>query len=641
MMKQIAKRFALGFVVFLIASTCMAAASTSISGEVTDTDGRPIIGASLTILSDGQAIAATTTDLDGDYSFTLPESFPQDATLQVSSIGFERSTRVVQFGDSALMIDVTLAQRFIPISNVIVAASADEPGLSHAVSKKQMDRRASGSLVPTNPVSAIVEPQVVRQGSQHSSKIRVHGTSPDYYINGSRIGSDPNHFGTFSIIPGSVVERMRFHPQGTSAQFGLPSVIEMDTPVRLERHLDGEISLSLIEATGSLSIGSEKMFAIGTLRKSVLDKLIRSSEVNEDSRTIPPTEFQDIFVSTGVRLSAGHLLIVDQYHVQDFLSYTVATRGSNSLATYQHAKESYVGVRYHGQLGQSSIRALLSGRVGKELYRVGSAAADGLHLDLSEHQRSFTTSLQIERPLLGTAGPLLVIGSELEYVAERELELSQQHWNFLPPDAASDNPFIYQLELDQLYQDYQDRDTETNGSVFAAVQCKLRNLRSESGIRVDFLSNLAQTATINIRQQIDITIDDNSELSLFVGTFSENPRKKLLDPYQVAVRRDIDGLDPIRTALVSTSYQRGPLRFGLFGKRLTNIAVLTPDFAAVPSDGVAHPGFLTMRSSGSTNFYGGDISLDLPGLVSDKVDIYAFYAYARARSKTAGVNHRI
>lgn len=643
MTKLIARLIALWLVPVLIANMSLAVASTLISGQVTDTDGQPIIGASLTIGVAGQTVAATATDEDGNYSITSPESYLQEVTMKISSIGFERTTRSIQSGDSAYVFDVTLVQRAIPISDVIVVVNTNESGQSRAVSKRQLDRRASRSIVPTNPVSALVEPQVVRQGSQHSSKIRVHGTSPDYFINGSRIGSDPNHYGTFSIIPGSVVERLRFHPQGTSAQFVLPSVIEMETPVRFERHFNGEISLSLVEATGSLAFGNEKMFAIGTLRKSVLDKLVRSSEMDGDHRTIPPTNFQDVFVSTGARLSARHLLIVDQYHVQDFLSYTIATSGSNGVAMFQHTKESYVGVRYHGQLGRSSIRAQLSGRISKELYRVtphvvlNQSVADNLYLDLSEHYRSFVASLQVEMPLSNRGGPLLVVGADLDYVASRELKLSHQHWNFLPPDATSDNPFIYQPELDELYQDYQDRGAETNSSTFATVEYQLGSLRSESGIRLDYFGNLKRTATVNIRQQVDIPIGDYSEFGFFAGTFSENPRKKLLGAYQVAVRRDISDLDPIRTALISTSYQYGPLRLGLFAKRLTNLPVLTPDFSAVNTTGTVDEGFLSMRSSGSINFYGGDITLDLPGLISNKVDVYAFYAYSQARTKTDGV----
>lgn len=130
-------------------------------------------------------------------------------------------------------------------------------------------------MVPTNPIAALHQPQLVRQGSSHSSKLRINGSNPRYFVNGSDIGHDPNHYGMFSIIPGSVVRSMNLYAQGTPSRFRGPTALELETPMPFGKRSSGELNLSLVEATGMISLSTDRIYSIGTLRKSVLDKLVR------------------------------------------------------------------------------------------------------------------------------------------------------------------------------------------------------------------------------------------------------------------------------------------------------------------------------------------------------------------------------
>ena len=105
---------------------------------------------------------------------------------------------------------------------------------------------------------------------------------------------------TFSVIPATILQSVKFQPQGTSSRFELPSVVEMETPVRFDRHLESEIALSVVEATGTFSVGNEHFFTLGAIRKSVLDKLVGQFDIRSDRRTMPPTNFEDFFVAGGL-----------------------------------------------------------------------------------------------------------------------------------------------------------------------------------------------------------------------------------------------------------------------------------------------------------------------------------------------------
>ena len=63
-------RLAYIFLLFCTLQFTAAAQSMRFSGRVTDTDGAPVIGAGLVCIE--KDTAGTTTDLDGNFSITLP-----------------------------------------------------------------------------------------------------------------------------------------------------------------------------------------------------------------------------------------------------------------------------------------------------------------------------------------------------------------------------------------------------------------------------------------------------------------------------------------------------------------------------------------------------------------------------------------
>ena len=81
--------------------------------------------------------------------------------------------------------------------------------------------------------------------------------------------------------------------------------------------------------------------------KSVLDEIVNRLDTDAGRRTVPPTNFQDLVASSGLRLGSAASLAIDQYHVHDALEYRTGgtarnTRGAQTaLATAEH----YIGAR--------------------------------------------------------------------------------------------------------------------------------------------------------------------------------------------------------------------------------------------------------------------------------------------------------
>ena len=101
-----------------VAAAMPASAQTTLSGTVTDTDGLPVIGA--TVRLDGGGAAA---DLDGRYRFTTIRTGP--ATLVVSSVGYATVRRQVTLAGGEQTQDAVLATDALGLSEVFVTGVAN------------------------------------------------------------------------------------------------------------------------------------------------------------------------------------------------------------------------------------------------------------------------------------------------------------------------------------------------------------------------------------------------------------------------------------------------------------------------------------------------------------------------------------
>ena len=609
----------------------------TISGRVTDTAGVPLAGASVVLSYGDTVITGTSTDIAGHYGITTTNR--TELTLRVSSIGYRDTTVVMDSVLDPTATDIVLRNRNHEIEGIEVS-SPRQIDAEVTVGKEAVRSSSRRALVPTNPIVSLRQPQIARVGSSHSSQIRVNGTSPDYSLNGISIGRDPDHYGMFPVIPGTVVDAIRFYPEGTPVTYRLPAIIDLETSNRFTPHHGGELNLSTIEATGTYSLGTERFFALGSVRKSVLDRLVNQFDVSSDRRTLPPTNFRDIFFSSGVKVNPHLSLATDQYYVRDFLSYNTGgiSGDDRNEYTYQHTEESFISTRFQALYPGVLLNASLATRNSLKEYRANpddASRGDLVQLNLTENKREYLADLDAQ---LDIGKWDLTVGSQAEYLSHRDVSLSQRNWNFLPPFSNSDRPFIYQQALNDEYATFSEDVSEFNGAAYVSAGRSIGRFDLRVGIRNDYFRSLAKRDALSLRGNLGIDLSTVGRINLFFGTFAENPANNILEPYQVLVRDWLSELNPIRHRIVRAGYSRGPLSFGLFQKSTTNMPVITPDFRSTDaSAGEIGPDFIRMTSTGRASFYGGTVSFDSKHLLQTPISIYTSYAYTRAYRVDNGV----
>ncbi|MEZ5357674.1 MAG: TonB-dependent receptor [Candidatus Zixiibacteriota bacterium] len=615
------------------------AGAATITGRVFDSSGTAIVGASVMLYADSVYQTGTLTDLTGRFSLSINDR-EQNLYLKITSMGYVESQQDIRpIHLTGTSLDISLKEKPLEFAAVKVAAERIKVDSRSIVTRTEIAKASRYSIVPTNPVSAIVQPEVIRAGSQHSSKLRVLGSSPDYYLNDISIGQDPNHYGVFTIIPGSVVDRMNVYASGTPARFAESSVLEINTAKRFEQHTDGTVNVSFVEATGAVSYGTDRMFALGSLRKSVLDKIIDQFDIKSNRRTIPPTNFQDVFLSTGYQLSPTMYLISDQFHARDYLTYTTDPSAGNpdGVFTYQHSRDNYFGLRLEGYYPSTSFAIRLAGNIKSEDYVAHSgvdAKAGGLQVDLESYQRRIMTGADITTDYEGYE---LSAGIYAEYIPRRMIRLIQSNWNFLPPDATSDNPYLFQTALNDLYDTYYKWDDEENGAVYASVRRNYKKLVATSGVRIDHFNRLQNPSAMSMRQSLTYAINENNELKAFLGTFAENPTGRILEAYQVLVHANLKNLSPVRSVMTSLGYRYRSAEISMFVKNVRRLPTIIPDYAQVDKNGNPGNGFITIQSSGRRQFIGGSVSASSDSLLNGLLDVYGYYSYTRARKTVSEV----
>lgn len=629
-------------VVLLIFGSALpvSAAWRVVTGKVLGTDGGVVVGATVLARGDNnEVIDGTPSGLDGRFVLKISATRAETISLEVSSIGYAKYEKEFFLDRDSTAVVVKLKAVLVDVGRIEVRPLAALDETKVELSRQEVTDGARASFLPSNPISAVKEPQVIREGSAHSSRLRINGTSPTYFVNGIEIGRNPNHYGMFSIIPAAVIDEMTVRTQGTPARLDAPSTVEFETRKRFESHADAQVNLSAIEAGGTWSVGGGRWFSMGAVRKSVLDEIVERISVESGRRTIPPTSFRDVFASTGIRLGEATHFLVDQYHVTDGLRYRTEPTARNplgastSLATSEH----YVGGRLEMLRPGAFVKLNGAVRTTAEEYKAEPEQSASTQTQPILNLEASGTQAIVGAEATLTIGEVeLTVGDQVRYVTGQRIDLTQQNWNFLPPDAASDIPYVYQAELNVLYGEYHGTRRRTDNAAFASVRWKLGRVRMESGVRAGHFGALAQSEWLTIRQMVTISVGDEKRLNLFAGTFVEDPARRVLEPYQPLIQMDYHALLPIRTALLSAQYEHGPVTVSAFRKRIDNLPVVSPDFSRVDG-GVAQQGFLRTNPGGRNDFFGGDVALAVDGLMRGKLHVDGYYGYTHAVKTTAGV----
>ncbi|HLU90696.1 MAG TPA: TonB-dependent receptor [Cyclobacteriaceae bacterium] len=144
----------------------------TVRGKVLDQDGEPIPG--VTVSVPGTSIG-TATDLDGEYSLTVPEG----STLVFSFIGFE--TQTFEVGDQSI-INVTMREDMASLDEVVVVGYGEQrkvtiTGAISALDERDFGRRQVGqtSLLLQGIAPGVTVTQRSGQPGRDAGSVRIRG----------------------------------------------------------------------------------------------------------------------------------------------------------------------------------------------------------------------------------------------------------------------------------------------------------------------------------------------------------------------------------------------------------------------------------------------------------------------------------
>lgn len=183
-----------------------AAAPVQVTGTVTDVNGEPLIGVSITVKSEHKGV---TTDIDGKYKIEVEIG----TTLVYSYIGYENAERNIVKGG---VVDVMLKDSSTALDDIVVVGYGvqKKSSVTGAISQVKSDDIENRTI--TNPQSALqgktAGVQVITTSSAPGSSptIRVRGYSsnvssdPLYVVDGVRLsdisGIDPNDIASMEVL---------------------------------------------------------------------------------------------------------------------------------------------------------------------------------------------------------------------------------------------------------------------------------------------------------------------------------------------------------------------------------------------------------------------------------------------------------
>ncbi len=643
-----------------------------ISGKVQSSTGAPIVGATVVLRHGASVVTGIVGDVDGNFTLTYSvkdyltemqsavntdSSMESDKlwTLRATSIGFKFWQTTIESlsiideasAQSPLRMNdalIVMQEEQVQVEGVTVVAEATETPVFTERLVTNVKAMAQRGVSVSNPIEAVRAPEVSRSGSAFSSQIRFYGSSPDYSLNGASIGRDPAHYGMFSVLPSVAISEVGFSDQALSAQQTSPGQVELNTNRSFSVASSGELTLSALEAVGGYRKATGKWFVNAAVRKSVLDKLVDRIETQSDRRTIPPTNFQDVFVSAGVKLSPATSLYLDQYRAQDFLAFNSGATVNNSagIDAFQHTRNSMYAAQLRHVTPSVILNIKASARFDNAIYRANSTDAENpaaLLLDLQDN----TTTLRSAADIAFSLGEnQITSGVSISNWSAPQLSLSQRNWNFLPPYSTSDNPHYYQGLVNSEYGALDFSSGGTELALFTQFERSVGTWRLQGGIRAQGSNYLRSIVDLLGRFSIAHRFSNALTSQLSVGSYAEAPVSSLLDPYQVLVRKNLSSLRSVTTRIAKVAVSlKGSTEsrydFALFAKSINNLPTLTPYFVNSESA----PEALEMRSKGIQRFYGITASYvrnaALRSIFGKRLDVKTGYAFTYSSAQTNGV----
>ena len=630
-----------GLILLVSVPSVNAQNQVNIFGRVTDMSGVALHSVSVTTSSYGSAPNSTITDEKGSFILELADVSSWSVRIEFSSIGYNEEVIVIVPYSPSIQVDVVLKEKPVKLEGISVK-SIKQLGLGEAeITREEIIKRSEYSLIATNPIASLRTPLISKAGSAHSSQIRIQGTSPEYYVNGQSVSTNPTHFGFFGTVPSTAIDNITFHSLGTPAEFGRPSVVELTSLKPFGEKTSGNLLFSPLELGGLIQITGNHWFVLGSLRKSMLDLIVNKFNIADKTGSIPPASFRDFYEVVGIRISETISFEINHSRSSDSLHFNTAslTDASSGIDIFESSQDEIFSLRLKILSSHLLTHAQFGIRSDRRSYRAlfqGSFLPDEFYVDLQDKSQVGSVGVNFEFSLKNYE---IETGVQSEIDFRRKSTLNQHNWNFLPPYANTDQASVYQDAINKTYGNHTADRSGKSHAVFLSVVRNFQRITIQTGMRFDRFSQLRGQGVLSYRIRTVIKTSDNSSINLSSGAYSQSPLDNILEPFQVMVRADLENLFPIRTYLHAAVCSKGLFEIGVFVKRTSNLPIVFPDFNASNNSGSELiEDVIFTQSIGRANFKGGFLTVDSRNGFYGKLGIWVSYMFERAHREENGID---
>lgn len=470
-------------------------AQTSLSGKVTDNKGKPIEGAN--VFLEG-AYDGTTTDANGDFSFSTPEKGEQ--VLIITYLSFE-TTRIPIVMESYEPKTVKLRESVNTLDAVVISAGTFKAGdNSKASALKPLD-----IVTTAGAVGDIIGALQTLPGAQivgESGRLFVRGGESDEtqtYIDGIRVaqpyGATANNLPTRGRFSPFLFSGMTFSTGGYSAEFGdaLSSVLLLNT---INEPNDEQTDMAYM--TLGLGLGNTQKWKKSSLsfNLSYINLAPYQKVIKQNVDWIKP--YQSMSGETVFRRHFENGLF-KFYAAFDYATFVLNQKDINApepVRVETNNNNFYMNASYKGTFGQ------------------GWSLQTGMSFGYSQNK----------------------IGLELDNIRNREnashlkMKLTKKFSSRVHLTFGGD---YFITDFDETYNeynigDYQSGFRNTIGAIFAETDIFFsKKLAAKLGVR-GMNSDLIDKSTLEPRISLAYKTSKNGQVSLAYGDFHQNPKQDYL-----------------------------------------------------------------------------------------------------------------
>lgn len=270
--------------IFSACSIALSAQTFTLRGRVIDQNGSPIELASVACVAQGKA---TVTSRKGEYKLLLLSA--DSVVIRFSMLGYKAKTRVLRHPHGPQSLQVVLYDEASTLGEVNVQGQKIQTTQTQELNTK--DLRTTPTTTG-NAVEEIIQSQAgVSTHSELSSQYNVRGGAFDensVYINNVEVyrpflvrsGQQEG----LSIINPDMVEKIGFSTGGFEAKYGDKMSSALDIIYRQPKHLEANVTASLLGANAYVGMGNKKFSWSNGLRYKTTRNLLSSLETNGEYR---------------------------------------------------------------------------------------------------------------------------------------------------------------------------------------------------------------------------------------------------------------------------------------------------------------------------------------------------------------------